>query len=53
MTPVARMPFLISRLGDPLFAVFIGSTAAVLRIRREEHEKGLPASQLWPTLQRY
>ncbi|KAJ6256594.1 hypothetical protein Dda_8459 [Drechslerella dactyloides] len=61
MTPITRMPFLISRsvavppcyvVGDPLFAAFIGSTAAALRIRREEHEKGLPASQLWPTLRR-
>ncbi|KAK6498597.1 hypothetical protein TWF481_011181 [Arthrobotrys musiformis] len=46
------VPFLISRVGDPIFAVFIGSTAAFLRIRREEQDKGRPFNQLWPTLRR-
>ncbi|KAF3210482.1 hypothetical protein TWF192_002009 [Orbilia oligospora] len=49
MTTV-NVPFLISRVGDPIFAAFIGSTAAFLRIRREEHDRGLPLNQLWPTL---
>ncbi|KAI0996289.1 hypothetical protein K3495_g11891 [Podosphaera aphanis] len=31
---------LISRLGDPLFAVFIGLTAAGIRINREEKALG-------------
>ena len=31
---------LISKIGDPLFAVFIGLSAAVTRINREEKELG-------------
>lgn len=30
---------IISRLGDPLFALFIGSTSAYIRIKREHKEK--------------
>lgn len=47
-----NVPFLISRVGDPIFAAFVGSTAAFLRIRREEQDKGIPFNQLWPTLRR-
>ncbi|KAK6339480.1 hypothetical protein TWF718_008890 [Orbilia javanica] len=47
-----KVPFLISRVGDPIFAAFIGSTAAFLKIRREEQDKGTPFNQLWPTLRR-
>jgi len=32
--------YLISRAADPLFALFIGVSAASLRIRREEAEAG-------------
>ncbi|KAK4122661.1 hypothetical protein N657DRAFT_681658 [Parathielavia appendiculata] len=35
-TPV----YIISRVADPVFAVFIGISAAALRINREEKEKG-------------
>ncbi|KAK6523930.1 hypothetical protein TWF281_001892 [Arthrobotrys megalospora] len=52
MAAAATVPFLISKVGDPIFAAFIGSTAAFLRIRREEKDKGLPLNQLWPTLRR-
>ena len=31
---------LISKIGDPIFAVFIGLSAAVTRINREEKEVG-------------
>ncbi|KAF3912853.1 hypothetical protein AA313_de0204236 [Arthrobotrys entomopaga] len=48
----AHMPFLISKVGDPIFAAFIGSAAAFLRIRREELDKGHPASELWTNLRR-
>ncbi|KAI5852212.1 hypothetical protein BZA05DRAFT_444755 [Tricharina praecox] len=33
-------PYLISRAADPLFALFIGASAASIRIRREEAEAG-------------
>ncbi|KAK6514121.1 hypothetical protein TWF506_008543 [Arthrobotrys conoides] len=48
-----NVPFLISKVGDPIFAVFIGSTAAFLNIRREEQDKDIPFNQLWPTLRSY
>lgn len=32
--------YIISRVADPIFAVFIGLSAAATRIRREEVEKG-------------
>ncbi|AEO61638.1 hypothetical protein MYCTH_2130809 [Thermothelomyces thermophilus ATCC 42464] len=32
--------YIISRVADPIFAVFIGVSAAALRINREEKEKG-------------
>ncbi|CZR53959.1 uncharacterized protein PAC_03842 [Phialocephala subalpina] len=31
---------LISKIGDPIFAVFIGLSAAATRINREEKEQG-------------
>lgn len=34
-------PYLLSRTLDPLFALFIGSTSAWLRIRREEVERAV------------
>ena len=44
--PVAK--YLISRYGDPIFALFIGLSAAMVRIRKEESEKrsGLPSSSM-------
>jgi hypothetical protein len=32
--------YLISKVADPIFAVFIGVSAAVMRINREEKEAG-------------
>ena len=32
--------YIISRVADPIFAVFIGVSAAVTRINREQKEKG-------------
>jgi len=32
--------YIISRVADPIFAVFIGLSAAATRINREEKEKG-------------
>lgn len=36
---------LISRVGDPLFALFIGLSAAATRISREEKEQGRSTQQ--------
>lgn len=36
---------LISRIGDPIFAVFIGLSAAATRINREEKEQGCSTQQ--------
>ncbi|KAK3646553.1 hypothetical protein LTR56_000457 [Elasticomyces elasticus] len=38
-------PYLIGRVIDPLYAVFIGAGAAAVRIRREEKEKGRNTSE--------
>ncbi|KAI9048133.1 hypothetical protein LZ554_007928 [Drepanopeziza brunnea f. sp. 'monogermtubi'] len=41
MPPAAPTPtHLISRIGDPLFALFIGLGAAATRVSREEKEAG-------------
>ncbi|KAK2801095.1 hypothetical protein FQN50_007904 [Emmonsiellopsis sp. PD_5] len=32
-------PYIISRFADPLFAIFIGTSSAFVRIRREQREK--------------
>ncbi|PQE33771.1 non-classical export 1 protein [Rutstroemia sp. NJR-2017a WRK4] len=37
--------YLISKVSDPLFAVFIGIGAAVTRINREEKEQGRTTKQ--------
>ncbi|KAK4458733.1 hypothetical protein QBC42DRAFT_19210 [Cladorrhinum samala] len=37
---MAGQMYIISRVADPIFAVFIGAAAAVTRINREEKEKG-------------
>ena len=46
LNPRAR--YIISRYSDPVFAVFIGISAAFLRIRNEEIEKrsGLPSASM-------
>lgn len=38
--------YIISRAADPIFAVFIGFSAAALRINREEKTKGKTGSQI-------
>ncbi|KAK3683479.1 hypothetical protein B0T22DRAFT_483334 [Podospora appendiculata] len=37
---MAPPAYIISRVADPIFAVFIGVSAAAMRINREEKEKG-------------
>lgn len=37
--------YIISRVADPVFAVFIGMSAAVMRINREETAKGFTTQQ--------
>jgi hypothetical protein len=37
--------YLISKIGDPIFAVFIGLSAAATRINREEKELGYSTQQ--------
>lgn len=44
---------LISKVADPFFAVFIGLSAATLRINREEKEKGLSTQQTINSAFRY
>ncbi|KAI5819091.1 hypothetical protein BZA77DRAFT_305683 [Pyronema omphalodes] len=38
--------YLIHSVADPIFAVFIGGSAAVLRIKREEQEAGRDMAQV-------
>ena len=46
--PFPRARYIISRYSDPVFAVFIGISAALLRIRKEEIEKrsGIPSASM-------
>ncbi|KHO01894.1 uncharacterized protein MAM_00895 [Metarhizium album ARSEF 1941] len=37
--------YIISRVADPVFAVFIGMSAAAMRISREEKAKGYTTQQ--------
>ncbi|KAJ8071041.1 hypothetical protein OCU04_001388 [Sclerotinia nivalis] len=45
--------YLISRVGDPIFALFIGVGASVTRINREEKEQGRTAQQTIDAAFRY
>ena len=47
-SPYPRAKYIISRYSDPIFAVFIGFSAALLRIRKEEIEKrsGIPSASM-------
>lgn len=45
--------YIISRIADPIFAVFIGVSAAALRIRREEKEKGRTIQETIAAARRY
>lgn len=40
LTTMAAPTYIISRVADPIFAVFIGVSAAATRINREQKEKG-------------
>jgi len=42
---MAPPAYIISRVADPIFAVAIGLGAAVVRINREEKEKGRTTQQ--------
>lgn len=42
---MAAPTYIISRVADPIFAVFIGVTAAATRINREEKAKGKTANE--------
>jgi hypothetical protein len=51
-----KMPaptYIISRVADPIFAVFIGVSAAAMRINREEKEKGKTTRQTFNSALRY
>ncbi|KAK4189991.1 hypothetical protein QBC35DRAFT_117801 [Podospora australis] len=49
---MAAPVYIISRVADPIFAVFIGLSAATLRINREEKEKGRTRQETWDALRR-
>ncbi|KAG6081350.1 hypothetical protein E4U16_007557 [Claviceps sp. LM84 group G4] len=42
---MAAPAYIISRVADPIFAVFIGVSAAAMRINREEKAKGYTPQQ--------
>ncbi|KAK3297669.1 uncharacterized protein B0H64DRAFT_441112 [Chaetomium fimeti] len=44
--------YIISRVADPIFAVFIGVSAAALRINREEKDKGKSTQEIVETARR-
>lgn len=44
--------YIISRVADPVFAVFIGLSAAVTRVRREEKEKGRTSAETMDAFKR-
>lgn len=50
---MAAPAFIISRVADPIFAVFIGLSAAATRINREEKEKGKTTNEIIETARRY
>ncbi|RDW71401.1 hypothetical protein BP6252_07964 [Coleophoma cylindrospora] len=52
MSAAAAPKYLISKVGDPLFALFIGAAAAATRIRREEQEAGHSSTQTMEALNR-
>lgn len=50
---MAAPVYIISRVVDPIFAVFIGVSAAALRINREEKEKGRTTQEICQIARRY
>ncbi|KAM7190524.1 hypothetical protein V8F33_009423 [Rhypophila sp. PSN 637] len=49
---MAATAYIISRVADPMFAAFIGLSAAALRIRREEKAAGRTTPQTLEALRR-
>lgn len=45
--------YIISKVADPIFAVFIGLSAAAMRINREEKEKGKTTSDTLEAARRH
>lgn len=45
--------YIISKVADPIFAVFIGLSAATTRINREEKEKGRTTSDTLEAARRH
>ncbi|KAK3943477.1 hypothetical protein QBC46DRAFT_338431 [Diplogelasinospora grovesii] len=43
---MAAPTYIISRVADPIFALFIGASAAAMRINREGKEKGKTTQEL-------
>lgn len=50
---MAPPTYIISRMGDPIFAVIIGLGAAATRINREQKEKGKTTEQTIEAGKRY
>jgi hypothetical protein len=50
---MAPPAYIISRAADPIFALAIGIAAAVVRINREEKEKGRTTQQTVEAARRY
>jgi hypothetical protein len=44
---MAAPTYIISRVADPVFALFIGTAAAAVRINREGREKGRTPGETW------
>ncbi|CAD0090794.1 unnamed protein product [Aureobasidium mustum] len=49
---VPRYAYIISKNLDPVFALFIGASAAVVRINRDEKEKGKTTQDTIESLKR-
>lgn len=45
--------YIISKVADPIFAVFIGLSSAATRINREEKEKGMTTAETVASGKRY
>ncbi|KAI4870741.1 hypothetical protein F4820DRAFT_403225 [Hypoxylon rubiginosum] len=50
---MAPPTYIISRVGDPIFAVVIGLGAAATRINREQKDKGQTTQQTIEAAKRY
>lgn len=50
---MAPPAYIISKVGDPIFALFIGLGAAAMRINREEKAKGKTTNDIIEAARRY